>query len=331
VKDEPAGLSPEEWAAATAPSGAPRRPVREDRATRLLLLLGALGAFAVLFSLAGSTDVSSVERLVRTVSPILWVIGAFIASAGLIARRPWAVGSLTMTLALIIAGGILAVIASIGHGAVFIPVAAILAIWVLRAPSSAPARPGLGLGGMALVAVFVLASIGPWAADAALAPGGPLAVSAADIAPVLSLDCGVPGQGIPETMTGSFDWSWRRTDAWPDSTDMVVVGWAGEDDGGTQLFILDDATPSSPHPGIWQGGGSPSQALADQFAGRFGGFDSWSWGVSLAEQHMAPGNVPFSLRRVSDQPVGHGVITLQAAYVHLGKWINTDAEATCSW
>jgi hypothetical protein len=336
MQDEPVGLSPEEWAGATA-AGTPWRPVREDRAARVFVLLGILGSFAFLVTLAGAQDVSLVERVVRVIPVALWVVAFFGAAIGLGRRRPWAVDSLTVVLALLFLGGIVATAQALGTGRFFLPIDALLVVWVFRAPPAAPvvstgtSRRSGRLGAFALVATFVLASVGPWLADAALAPGGPLSVGLADLTPALSVQCGAPEQGIPATVTGSFDWTWRRTESLADGTDMVVVGWTGQDDAGAPLFLLGDATGSSPQPGIWQGGGSPSQGLADRFAARFGGFASWSWGVTLAEQRMAPGAVPFTLRRVSDEPVAHGQITVQAAYIHLGKWINRDATATCSW
>jgi hypothetical protein len=334
--DESSSARPDESASGVLPAGGvtqtpPRRPIREDRAVRLFLLLGVIGLLALLFGLAGSTDVSMLERVVRSIPALAWVVGLFVAASGLVARRAWAVASLKIILGLLIAGGVVSAITAIGHGQLFVPLGALLAAWVLRAPPSASVAPRVGPGGAALVSVFVLASVGPWLADSALAPGGPLSVSAADIVPALTVNCGEPGHGVPENVTAAFDWSWRRTEALTDGTDMVAVGWTGQDDAGTDLFILGDASSAAPEPGIWQGGGSPSQTLADQFEGRFHSFNGWTWGVNLGEQRMDRGHVPFTMRRVSGEPVAHGQLTVQAAYVHLGRWINDDAIATCSW
>lgn len=307
------------------------RPVREDRAARAFGLLAIITLVFLVAGLAGGGDQSQVERLVRLAPGLVGLIAFLVAAGALNIRRPWATASLSAVLVVLILGGVVSVIAALREGRLLFPFGLLLSIWALRARTAATVMPRFGPGALALTGAFVLASVGPWLADAALTTGGPLIVDRSDLVPTLRVECGPPGDGVPATLTATYEWSWRRTEALADSTDGVAVGWTGADEAGTDLFVIGDVLSATNRSGIWSGSGSPSAALADQFARRYGAFSGWTWGIDLSEQRMQAGRIVFTMLRVSGEPVPHGIVTIQAAYVHLGRWINEDAMATCAW
>ena len=307
-----------------------RRPVREHRGARAFGLLAVVTALLLFAGLAGGGDESLVERLVHLAPGGGSLLVFLVAAGGLNVRRPWATASLSAVLAVLIVGGLVSVVAALSQGRLLVPFGLLLAIWVLRARPAAEV-PRFGVGALALAGAFIVTSIGPWLADAALTSGGPLIVGRADLVPTLHVECGDPVDGVPATLSATFDWSWRRTEGFVDSTDMVAVGWTGRDDAGTDLFIVGDVGNATNSPGIWSGAGSPSAALADQFEGRFARFNGWTWGIALRDQQMRPGHISFTMLRVSGEPLAHGQVGVQAAYVHLGRWINDAAAVDCAW
>jgi hypothetical protein len=322
---------------ATTPTGTRRPPVREDRAATTFTILGVWVTIIGTTALAGSTDQPAIERIGALILVILLATTAFLMAYGTRLRLSWALAALVPVLAITIVAGIVDVVVALTQGRLELPLGVLLAWWTLRAKRDSPLPSGSWpVPAIALVGLFVVGAIAPWLGPLLTAPGGPLIVGQADLAPSLTVECGSAASGVPDSVAATYRWSWHRTELFPGSTDMVVVGWTGADDANPDptanaLFILGtDDTPSN-QAGVWSGGGSPSQALADTFAARFARFGSWSWGIDLATQRMASGEIRVMLRRATAGPVAHGTLTVQGAYIHLGRWINSDAESTCSW
>jgi hypothetical protein len=145
----------------------------------------------------------------------------------------------------------------------------------------------------------------------------------------LDFDCGAAGAGVPEIVPVTVRWSWQRGEPFPGGTDEVAIAWQSQDaDAGSRFALAESSLAHAP--GIWQGGGSPSTELADNFVARYG--SGRTFGVDLATQRFGPGEVSVRLQRASATPAPHGTLDVRGAYVHLGRWLAlTPVNAGCQW
>jgi hypothetical protein len=182
-----------------------------------------------------------------------------------------------------------------------------------------------------MVATYLAAAVATSAVAPAAAPGGFFDVHQTDLQASIQVDCGSRAAGPPSSIDLRYDWHWSRTTPFPSGVDDVAIWWSGQDGDGQSLYVLGDQ-PMESGAGIDSGvvEGDLTSTMPPEFADS--GFDSWSWGVDLAEQRFASGHVSLRLVRAAPAPPSvPGPLLVQVAYVHLGVWRSDLAEAACSW
>jgi hypothetical protein len=156
--------------------------------------------------------------------------------------------------------------------------------------------------------------------------GGVIDARQADVTPSLSVDCG-PG-GLPPTVTVTYAWTWRSPSPMPSGTDVIVIGWNGNDAAGRPLYVLDDLVESGA--GVFPGmADHPSTEMADLVGRETVG--SFRWGIRLAGQRYLPGRIVTTLRLTREGAPSPEPLTVSATYIHLGIWRHDATKVTCTW
>lgn len=303
------------------------RTAFEDWAATLFVALTVLGVVVGLAMLAGPTDLPPGARLVALAGLPFGTVVLVVAAVGLRAARPWARPATVALLVVLVISGAVRFVASLQAG-VMIPLEAIAAAVVLRQPRD-PERVHLAARERWLVgslaALYVMSSIWPAVANAALRPGAsPFAVPEDALNISLVADCGdaTGVRGIRATVT----WTWRERDLFPGSTDGLVLRWFPTTDIPVPNF---DFEASSWPDAAWPGMGSPATTLIQplEYAGPVG--RSTTFGIDVAGHGQVDGTVVVVLRPSDAQP--HGSLQLDAAYAHLDRWVRAVPTVSCSW
>ena len=258
------------------------------------------------------------------VMAVLFVLGA----VALDRRRPWAYAAARPMLAVIGVCGLYALGAVVAEGRIRVPFDVILATWAWLGTADSRARPRRDRRSHALVgATLVLLAI-PLTGSSVLGWGGLVDVHEPDIRATLEADCGVPDAGPPSTIAVTYDWTWQRWGPFASGSDVVVIGWTGDDLLGRPLYLLGD-TPAS-GTGIVSGRQvDPSAAMARQVEAE--SEVSWHWGIDLGARQLAPGRIEFQLAQTRPAPPQPGPLRITATYIHLGLWRHDAASVTCVW
>lgn len=256
---------------------------------------------------------------------VLSVIYAAVAF-GIDRQRPWAVATIRPILAILVVAGAGFTIEGATRGVTRLPFEAAVAVWAWFGPRAWRLTPRFG----PVPAVLVLASgllVGSMLLGRQLfAWGGLLDAQERDITASLSVDCG--SGGLQTKITLTYEWTWRTPSPMPSGTDVVVIGWNGNDAGGRPLYLLDRVVESGS--GVFPGRADyPSTEMADQVGSETRG--SFRWGIRLAEQRYAPGRIVAELRLTREAPSSPEPLTVSATYIHVGLWRHDATTVTCTW
>jgi hypothetical protein len=302
----------------------------EARASRILKILAALNVAGIVLALLSPATISTL--LIVTFDVAAGSLAALyaVAAAGLDRRRPWAVAAARPLLVLVGLAGALTVLVAFQEGRVRIPFEVALVIWALLGPrdptlsaSLAPRGGALvGAAAAALALMLVARPLADW--------GGLLDVHQSDIAAAVEVDCGTPGTGPPATLVLGYDWAWRSTSPLPNGSDIVVLGWTGDDDQGRPLYTIGDIPTTES--GIYSGyNGYPSTEMASLIGEE--SEQSFRWAIRLYERGYASGHIELELQRAGEiqSSSNPATLTIAATYVHLGVWRDDVTKVTCTW
>lgn len=307
----------------------PRPGSLEARASLVLKALAAINLAGIVLAMFPQPLPQPVLEIVafNVAAAALAVLEVVLARA-LDQRRTWAVASVRPVLALLIAGGIGAMLTGAQAGRTRVPFEAVLAIWAMVGASDATlARRADGRSALT-VAAGVMLLVAMVARQPLFGWGGVLDASPSDLQASIYTDCGAADVGPPAVITVTYDWSWARATPLPSGLDIVVLGWNGADAHGRQLYYYDAA--DSADPGVYPGRRDyPSDDMASRVAASSAA--SYSWGVELGEQGMRPGRVELRLVRPRAATPGAEPLAITASYVHLGVWHSAPVAITCSW
>jgi hypothetical protein len=299
----------------------------EARASFALKFVAFLAiAGVVLAQFPGTVPVATLfASLFSAAGAALSVIYAAVAF-GLDRQRPWAVATIRPILAIIVAAGLGFTLEGATQGRTRLPFEAAVAAWAWLGPRAwrPPARFGPVPAILVLVTTLLVGSM--LFGRQLFGWGGVLDAREADIAPSLSVDCG--SGGLAPVITVTYEWSWRTPSPMPSGTDVIVIGWNGNDVEGRPLYLLDDLLESGT--GVFPGMADyPSTEMADKVGRETVG--SFRWGIRLSEQRYEPGRIATTLRLTRAAAQSPEPLTVSATYIHLGIWRHDAAKVTCTW
>lgn len=332
--EEPAGLAPAAPVSPAAPAG-PGSGGRsfEQRASltfKVLAIFATVVMAIVLPSLPNGPG-GTIPNTLTFAGAVLLIGMLLVAATSLDRQRPWAIGAARPILGLMLVTGYGGALIGLGQSRFTVPIDALLATWALLGTPAIRPTPWLGLRGVALVAAYLAAAVATYGAQPAFGPGGWFDVHREDLVAAVSADCGPAGAGPPQAIDVTYRWSWRRAAPVPSGFDIIVLTWSGVDEGGQQLYVLGGSLGEAAG-GVYPGtGGGASAAMAQEVAQRAGG--EWEWGVELAEQQLAPGQIQVRLQRglVDTQPLEPGPLSIQVTYIHQGVWMDESTYTLCTW
>lgn len=243
-------------------------------------------------------------------------------------RIRWATAAARPLLLLLMVLGATWAIEGFAAGRIRIPFELALAIWAFLGPSSSVARPGQDRKSLAAVAGTAALMASMVFGRQVYGWGGLLDVQPGDLQASMTVNCGAPGDGPPETLEIGYDFAWRRTSPLPNGLDVIVIGWTGGDAEGRPLYLIGTLQGSTG--GIREGyQAAPSSDMARAIGAESSG--SWHWGVELDKRGYAPGRINLELRKIREGPPGAMTLTISASYVHLGIWRSDVTKVTCAW
>ena len=314
---------------AAIPEGSARRrePEFERRAALALKAVAVFGAVVGIVLIANGSSPRPVPLFLATV--LAYCTTAWFAATGIDAGRTWALGAAPILLAAMLVTGVIDFLLAAQQNVLRIPLAAVVAIWALAAPRSAPRLVGRDrrVAG-AVVGLFTAASLVLTVGPVLAGPSGPFAAAESDLTLSIDVSCG-PAGTYPVTVPVTVRWSWTRGEPFPSGTDAVAIAWySGAEDGTKELLTVQPDFQTTP--GVWSGGGEASSADAQRFVAANGG--GLMFGVDLAEQRYRPGSVSITLERSSPTVVEHGALDVRALYSHLGRWrVTSRPMPGCTW
>ncbi len=301
----------------------------ERRASLVFKLLAAFVA-SILIATGGTTSGTDFPLLRwATIGYALAIIAVnLIEAIGLDRGARWAVAAMRPILWVQLVAGIIGTIDRLTHGTVPIPFDLVLLVWALRGTPAVRPTPSVNVRAGALsVTCAIVALSGAWLGPI-FGAGGLLDVRVGDLRPEITVQCGPAGSGSPETVAVTYRWSWARSGPPTGGSDVVVIAWDGEDETGSQLYILGD-TPATAD-GIRAGSVTGVAATgADLFAQGHGG--SWEWGIDLGLQRYVPGEITVVLRRAAGHPGTGTQLTVEGLYAHGGAWRSLPSLTSCEW
>jgi hypothetical protein len=245
---------------------------------------------------------------------------------GIDRQRPWAVATIRPILAILVITGVGFTIEGATQGRTRLPFEAAVAAWAWFGPRAWRPVPRFGPVPLALVLVTGLLVSSMLFGRQLFGWGGVLDAHEPDITGSVAVDCG--SGGLQATITVTYEWTWRTPSPMPSGTDVVVIGWNGDDAEGRPLYLLDKVRESGS--GVFPGMADyPSTEMADQVGRETKG--SFRWGVRLAEQRYDPGRIVAELRLTRPEAPSPEPLTVSATYIHLGIWRHDAATVTCTW
>lgn len=300
----------------------------EARASLALKLMAGVNTAGVVLAMFSPLEpVSTLLAVTFNSAAAVLAVLYVIAARAIDRRRPWAIAAVRPILVLLAVSGAYALLVAFTGGTPRVPFDGLLAIWALLAPADRSL-----VGGDVRRGALAAVTTGALLASMALATplfgwGGLLDVHESDLRASISVDCGRSGPDMPQTVTVSYEWHWTSTSPMPNESDIVVIGWTGDDPQGRPLYVIDEIPESGA--GIYAGlAGYPSTAMAD-LVGRESDA-AYRWVIRLNERGYEPGRVTLQLMRPREDPPGPNTVTLLGSYVHLGLW-RTSSPATCTW
>lgn len=339
---------------------------RFDRwAGALLMVFGIIAAVVATLVTAKTREPLFVAAIVAA-----GVIGAGLPLAGvygLSAGRTWARPVAVTLLWWAILTGLVEVLAALTRSSLSIPLGAIAAVFVLRMrPAERP--PWLASHGrpVALALALVLLSYGlPSAAEYVMRPGNTaLSVAPEALTITAGLDCDLAAGGSAEVRM-SVAWKWKQAELLPHGTDALVFRWqtadpAADDSTPLSTFQLKDArgtgfaiTDQGPvRPGregaagpFWLGPQGPDviDIVIEGLMLTLGASDDLARGAArqhhggLAETVM----IDVDRQQLRDDTFlmvlgfdgiarRHGILTVDVAYIHGGRWFVWSEPVSCS-
>ncbi|TAK00368.1 MAG: hypothetical protein EPO36_09085 [Chloroflexota bacterium] len=307
----------------------PRPGTLEARTSLALKIMAAVHGFAVILAMIPSPDPTSWLQAVTFGTVTGFVVVVFVVEAvALDRRRPWAYAAARPLLVVVGLVGVGSLLVASAEGRIRVPFDLGLAAWAWLGVADIRQSPRRDRRSVATVVVAAVLLAVPLTGSSVFGWGGLLDVQQDDLRATLEVDCGAPGVGTPPSIGVAYDWAWQRGSPFPSGSDVVVIGWAGDDGLGRPLYLLGDDPPSGA--GIMSGRQvDPSATMARAVEAE--SEVSWHWGIELAEQAFAPGAIRAELVRTrADQPQPEP-LTITATYIHLGIWRQDTAAVTCSW
>lgn len=309
------------------PGARPRRTLEERGRLTLLLIAGFIGVIGIVVSAYGTGTPQTTTGLVRlglVVTVALVVVVYVIEARGLSALRPWAVAAIRPILLVEILLDLIDVAMGLGQGRLNVPVVTVLAIWALRGRPAVVPVPRLDRRGAAMVVGTIVVAGAVIGVDPVLRPGGLLDVGQDSLTTSLSIDC--PGGRLPPgDLTVTYRWNWAHAALIADGDDAIVIRWSGQDENGQDPYVVKDMPVTST--GVYPGWSDEmSTGLVQDLANEVPGASNW--GIELAEQGYAPGEVRVVLQRASSTP-SDGPVTVDATYIHEGVWRTVPTELSC--
>lgn len=307
----------------------PAGPSCEYRATAALLV-GGLFSLLVLLLVGGATSATPPIRGVLLFGGVAVGAVAMLTTAyGIASGRRWAIAIMVPMLLVQIAAGAVEAVWGLAHSTLTLPIAAVLAIWALRAPIRTKLEPSPGAGhwgvaGILALGALVIGASAPVTASALLSPGGPLVVASDALVGHLVVTCdGNPGVS-PTAVHASYDWHWSRSEPLPAGKDTITLEASRVVEDGQDGYVIDSTTEMSA--GVWQ-----SNIMI-----RFN--PGMVFGIDLSIAKFDPGSVGMTFLRYSATPADHGSVEIRATYLHapgqsrdapaLWKVVGT---ARCEW
>lgn len=301
----------------------------EARASLVLKAVALVTGFAVVLALNPALEpMSWLQAVTFSVARAVVAVLGLVVARGIDRRRSWAMATARPLLLVILVAGIGELVVAIAAGRGRLPYDVVLAGWALIGRPDPWSRPKPDARTVSVTALAALLLVIPLTGASIFGWGGRLDVGAGDLHSAIHVDCGGPGSGPPSTLTASYEWSWRTGSPFPSGTDVVVIGWTGDDLQGRPLYGLGATPPTAT--GVTFGlQEAPSLTMAQQVEGE--AESSAHWGIVLETQGLEPGRIDLELRRTrADQP-GPGPLTITATYVHLGVWRQAAPSVVCQF
>jgi len=301
----------------------------EGRASIVLKALAAVNVAGIVLALfAGVVLESNVQIITFNIAAGGIAAIYYLTARSIDRHRPWAIAAARPLLLLILGLGAYWVVSLFAAGKWRIPFEVAMAIWALRGRAATQPFPPLDPRSIAAAATTALLMLSMVFGRQVFGWGGLIDPTASDFRASITVDCGEPGAGPPQSLNVDYDWSWNRTSPYPNGDDVVVIGWTGDDDAGRPLYLIDEFIDQAP--GIASGlqvEPSRDMALAAEAESR----GSWHWGVELGRRGFDPGHIDLTLAKAREGTPGSMTLTVKATYIHLGLWRSDTQAVTCTW
>jgi hypothetical protein len=301
----------------------------EQRASLALKILAVLNAGGILLAtIPASTGGAVLQAVVFNAASgglaLLYVVVARALDRG----QQWAISTIRPLLLLLVAWGALACLSAFIGGALRIPLPLLAAGLVLLVSADRRPRARISARGGAVMVATVALIVTELVSEPLFSWGGYFDVHEPDLSASLTVDCGTPATGPPQSVTVAYEWSWSRSTILPNGEDQVVIGWNGDGADGHPLYVI--AGLPDTEQGINLGVSSGvSAGMARAAAGQWHG--SFMWRLDLGTLGFKPGRIEFVLLRTAAQPAQSAQLTIGASYVHAGVWQGDAPAVTCSW
>ena len=302
----------------------------ETRASFALKALAIINGFGVVLAVVPpNPPVATLHTVAFNAASAVLVVIMIRTVLALDRDQPWAIATIRPLFALIGAAGVALVTIAVADGRIRLPFDVLLSAWVLLGrPHTRPLPPLVGRALAAVVAAAILLGVmlgSSWL----FRWGGVIDVQPSQLETSLTADCTAheAGAPLPETIDVAFDWRWSTWRPLPSGTDVVVIGWDGNDGAGKVAYFTGEIPdpPDGIHPGYRA---YPSAAMAAEIMKETR--NHWVWGIKMDEQGYEPGHVDVQLDLVNSAP-GAEPLRIVATYIHEGAWRQDAAVVTCAW
>ncbi|MGH7490036.1 MAG: hypothetical protein ACREMY_31180, partial [bacterium] len=202
--------------------GESERDALSDRASLVLKFLALLNVAAfVLASIHGLVPESLLAVVAFNAAGVLLAVVYLVVALAIDRSQPWAPWTARALLVVLLIWGTYSFVATLAGGSFRIPIVMLAAGFALLLPAERAPAFRLDWRGVAIIVLtFVLL-----ASQAVNQPvfgwGGLLDVDDSDLNASLTVDCGVPGAGPPESVAIAYEWSWSRDAPLPNEEDQI--------------------------------------------------------------------------------------------------------------